>query len=94
MKIVKIIVSTRGGEHNYYITISDTDNLDSVAEEWCEEHDKQSCYGWSYTWDLLSDEKEIAEVLTDKIKIANNKIANLIEHKTELENYLKTMKNE
>ena len=59
-------------------------NINYYVEEWCESDGNGANYGYTWEWEIVTDEAIIKQVYGEKITEADNKIKNLQDERCEL----------
>jgi hypothetical protein len=91
LTVVQITKSYRNGKLNKILVINadDDDDIDSQVEEWCNNDSSGVVYGWTATWEEVTDKEVIMKAMIDKIKSIEESIQYKIE---KLDRYKKHMK--
>jgi ribosomal protein S17E len=96
MRVIKINKTYRNGIKNYYLLISDDsyseDDINCIAEDFCESDAYGANYGYSYEWDFVDDKEIITKVLNDESKKISNQIAKLTKESYRIHEYLNKIK--
>ncbi len=78
IRIIKIKKHYRNGIIEHYLAILNEDAGDDYiiecVEEWCENDLHGLSYGYTYDWEIITDENIIRDVLYKKLHILNDEI--------------------
>jgi len=92
MKIIRINKKFRNGTKEHFLVLMDEpysdDDIDCLAEEWCESELSGVNYGYSYEWWFVEDIEIINTILYDKINIINKEIEILEVKKCEMKKFI------
>jgi len=92
MKIIRINKKFRNGTKEHFLVLMDEsysyDEIDIIAEEWCESELSGMNYGYSYEWWFVEDIEIINTVVWDKINIINERIEILEAEKCEMKKFI------